>query len=130
MAYVGFVIFGLGLATEAIADWQKYRFNQRKTKDIWIDNGLWRISRHPNYLGEIMVWAGIYVFCFTGLSITARLVSLASPLYIASILLFFSGLPLVEKAADKRWGDNPDYQEYKRKVPVLVPNFKSLKRLK
>lgn len=129
LSYLGWLVFGLGLALEAVADLQKYRFNLKKTKDIWIDTGVWRISRHPNYLGEILVWTGVYMFCFPALSWLARLVSLASPLYIAAILLFFSGVPLVEKVADKKWGANQDYKNYKAEVPLLVPTAASLKRL-
>jgi len=129
ISYAGWLIFGLGLALEAMADYQKYRFSNTKTKDIWIDTGFWRISRHPNYLGEIMVWLGVYIFCFTSMSVTGRFLGLASPIYIAGILLFFSGMPLIEKSADKKWGKLKDYQEYKKQVPSLVPSLKSIKRL-
>ena len=130
LSYVGFWLFGLGLALEAISDWQKYRFSQTNKKGTWIDRGFWRISRHPNYLGEIMVWTGVYLFCIPSLGAAGRLLALASPLYIASILLFFSGVPLVEKFADKKWGTDKDYQAYKKAVPVLVPSLSSLRRLK
>ncbi|MBX4201581.1 DUF1295 domain-containing protein [Candidatus Saccharibacteria bacterium] len=127
--YPGWLIFGLGLALEAVADYQKYKFSQTNTKGSWIDIGFWRMSRHPNYLGEIMVWSGVYIFAVTNLHGVARLLALASPIYIALILLFFSGIPLLEKSADKKWGANKDYQDYKKQVPALVPNLKSLKRL-
>ncbi len=130
VSYIGWIVFGLGLGLEAAADWQKYTFNNSKTKDIWIDTGFWRISRHPNYLGEIMVWSGVYIFCLPALSGISWLLALASPLYISTILLFFSGIPLVEKAADKKWSSNKDYQSYKKAVPVLLPTISSLRRLK
>jgi steroid 5-alpha reductase family enzyme len=126
--YLGWVVFGLGLGLEALADYQKYKFGQMKTKNAWIDSGFWRISRHPNYLGEIMVWSGIYIFVLSNLHGLARIFALASPIYIILILLFFSGIPLLEKSADKKWGANKDYQDYKNQVPVLVPTLDSLKR--
>ncbi len=59
MSLGGLYIFTIGLMTETIADLQKYRFNnQPKNKGKWIDTGLWKYSRHPNYLGEILVWLG------------------------------------------------------------------------
>jgi steroid 5-alpha reductase family enzyme len=129
LSYLGWWIFGVGLALEAAADWQKYRFNQKTDKSIWIDTGFWRISRHPNYLGEIMVWSGMYIFCFSSISWLGRGLGLASPVYISVILLFFSGIPLLEKAADKKWSSRKDYQDYKKHVPTLVPTLRSLKRL-
>ncbi len=129
LSYLGWVIFGLGLILESVADYQKYRFNNTKARSTWIDIGIWRISRHPNYLGEIMVWIGVYIFCFTALSGTGRLLALASPIYITAILLYFSGVPLVEKSADKKWGDDKNYQAYKKAVPLLVPTPDSLRRL-
>jgi steroid 5-alpha reductase family enzyme len=129
LSYLGWIVFGLGLALEAIADFQKYRFSQHNTKKTWIDTGFWRISRHPNYLGEMMVWLGVYLFAFGSLSGLAKFAALASPLYIILILIFVSGIPLVETAADKRWGGNKDYEKYKKEVPVLVPSVSSLKRL-
>ncbi|MFS8117880.1 MAG: DUF1295 domain-containing protein, partial [Microcoleus sp.] len=59
---LGIVVFLSGLIIESIADAQKFGFNsQIKNKGHWIDVGIWRASRHPNYLGEIMVWLGIYL---------------------------------------------------------------------
>jgi steroid 5-alpha reductase family enzyme len=128
ISYLGWFIFSLGLALEATADYQKLAFNLKKKRKTWIDNGVWRFSRHPNYLGEIMVWTGVYLFCFDALSGIARILTLASPLYITVILLFFSGLPLLEKSADRRWGRIKAYQAYKKDVPVLLPTIKSLLR--
>lgn len=124
----GVVIWTFGLLIEATADYQKYRFKRKGYKN-WIDEGVWRASRHPNYLGEILVWVGFYITAFSGLSGLDWLFASASPVYITFILLRFSGVPLLEKSADKKWGSDKSYQEYKKKVPVLIPAPSSLKRL-
>jgi steroid 5-alpha reductase family enzyme len=121
----GLYVFTLGLLTETVADLQKYRFNnQPKNKGKWIDSGLWKYSRHPNYLGEIVVWVGVWLFVLPYLEGVNMYVVAISPLYIAGLLIFGSGIPILEKSADKRWGKDKKYQEYKKKTPVLVPFVK------
>lgn len=122
VSYLGLIIFLSGLVIEAIADNQKFVFSgDSKNKDKWIDSGLWSVSRHPNYLGEMMVWIGAYLFAVSSLSSASRYIALLSPAYIIGLLLFVSGVPLLEKSADKKWGANPLYLKYKKKTPVLVP---------
>lgn len=122
VAIAGFVIWMVGLMCEATADWQKYRFSQDPAnKNKWIATGIWRYSRHPNYFGEIMVWVGVYLFVFASLEGWMLWVGLVSPLFIASLLLFVSGIPILEKSADQRWGNDPKYQAYKRRTSILVP---------
>lgn len=122
LSYVGFGIWGTGLLLEAVADIQKYRFNQDvRNKGMWIDTGVWHYSRHPNYMGEMLVWVGVYLVVFATLTPIQTLVSLVGPLFIISLLLFVSGIPPLEKGADKRWGDNPDYRAYKRRTSLLIP---------
>jgi steroid 5-alpha reductase family enzyme len=125
---LGVVIWALGLLIEALADYQKYNFKLKGSKN-WIDEGVWRSSRHPNYLGEITVWTGYWLFAASVLPASGKVIALASPLYIISILMFFSGVPLLEKSADKKWGSDKKYQTYKKHVPVLVPSPSSLARL-
>lgn len=125
VSWLGLIIFLTGLSIEAVADYQKYQFSQNpKNKGQWIRSGLWSISRHPNYFGEISVWTGLYIFSFAALCDSARLFSLASPLYIALLIIFVSGIPLLEKSADSRWGKDKGYQAYKTKTPVLIPFIK------
>jgi len=124
VSFIGLAIFLVGLTVEAIADMQKYRFiNNPENKGKWIDTGLWSISRHPNYLGEIMVWVGLYVFVLPALSGWGLIIGLAGPLFISFMILFISGVPILEKGADEMWGANPAYQEYKKRVGVLLPKF-------
>jgi steroid 5-alpha reductase family enzyme len=96
----------------------------KKNRGKWIASGLWKYSRHPNYFGEILVWIGIYVFVFSSLIGFERLYALASPLFITFLLVFVSGLPQLEKGADKKWGHLKAYREYKRRTSTLILWFK------
>ncbi|MFH1770133.1 MAG: DUF1295 domain-containing protein [archaeon] len=121
---MGFLIFLIGLIVESVADAQKYKFKQnKKNKGKFIQSGLWKYSRHPNYFGEILVWIGMYVFVFLSLNLTQKLIALVSPLFIIILLLFVSGIPMLEKAADKKWSKDKAYKEYKKKTSVLIPWF-------
>ncbi|MDZ7611142.1 MAG: DUF1295 domain-containing protein [Candidatus Moranbacteria bacterium] len=123
--WAGFFIWLAGLIIEATADWQKYRFSQKKeNQGRFIQEGLWNYSRHPNYFGEILCWVGVYIFVFPGLSGLEPLLALISPLFIISLLLFISGIPPLEKFADQKWGKEKAYQEYKKSTSILVPWFK------
>lgn len=121
---LGIAIFAVGLVLEAVADVQKYRFNaDPKNKGKWIASGVWSRSRHPNYLGEMCVWIGLYIFGWQILDVPDKLIALISPVYIVGLLLFVSGVTLLEKAADKRWGKDKKYQDYKKNTPVLLPKI-------
>lgn len=121
---LGIAIFVAGLVLESVADVQKYRFNaDPKNKGKWIASGVWSRSRHPNYLGEMCVWIGLYIFGMQILNVPDKLIALISPVYIVGLLLFVSGVPLLEKAADARWGKDKKYQEYKKNTPVLLPKI-------
>lgn len=121
-AVTGLIIFLIGVSVEAIADIQKYIFNNNPSnKGRWIETGLWRLSRHPNYLGEMMVWIGVYLYALASLHGAWKWLGLLSPLYIIGLLLFVSGIPLLEKSADARWGTDPAYQAYKKRIKVLIP---------
>ena len=129
LSIVGAMVFLAGLLIEAVADSQKFGFNSDpKHKGKWIDIGIWKASRHPNYLGEMMVWIGMYVSVVSALDGTARLVTLVSPLYIVGLLLFVSGVPLLEESATKKWGKDKQFTIYKKQVPVLIPTPSSIKR--
>jgi steroid 5-alpha reductase family enzyme len=122
LAIVGLVVWIVGLLIEATADYQKYLFKQSPdNKNKWIQTGLWKHARHPNYLGEILTWVGIYIYCFEALNLAEKILGLSSPGLIAALLLFVSGVPLLEKSADKRWGMLPEYQAYKAKTRLLIP---------
>mgnify|MGYP000849005613 FL=1 len=121
-SYVAAVFWATALLIETVADLQKYRFNQDpKNKGKWIESGLWSWSRHPNYFGEICVWVSVYLVAFPVLNTTEAGIGLISPLFIASILLFATGIPILEKSADERWGKDAKYRAYKKRTSVLIP---------
>ncbi len=122
---VGLVLSFTGLMIESVADWQKFKFKSSGSKN-WIDDGLWRYSRHPNYFGEILMWSGMFIASTAWLEFGAAVIALASPLLITTLLLFVSGMPMLEKMADKKWGKNKKYQDYKKSTSplILLPKFK------
>ena len=117
-AIAGGGVWLAGLIIEWLSDAQKSAF--KKTSDRFVTSGLWRWSRHPNYFGELLVWWGIFVFAVPFLHGLAFLTA-AGPVFITLLLLFVSGIPLLEKSAEKRFGDDPGYREYKRRTSILVP---------
>jgi len=122
IAYIGVLIWFIGLLIEAVADYQKYTFiNKGDSKGKWIDSGLWKYSRHPNYFGEILLWVGVFIYAIFGLSGYQVIIAAVGPLYIAILIIYVSGIPLLEKEADKRWGMNEDYCRYKSGTSILIP---------
>ncbi|MDC7234802.1 MAG: DUF1295 domain-containing protein [Spirochaetales bacterium] len=117
----GFIIFLTGFIIEIVSDVQKFRFkSQEQNKGKWMDKGLWKYSRHPNYFGEILVWWGLFIVVLPGLS-GWNLLTAAGPVSITLLLLFVSGIPLLEKSAEKKYGSNPDYIRYRDRTSLLVP---------
>ena len=124
ISIIGFVIWFAGLLIESVADIQKYKFNQNPdNRGKWIETGLWKKSRHPNYLGEITIWIGVYIFVFPFLNGSHSLIALVSPLFIFVLIKFVSGVPLLEKSADAKWGQNSEYATYKSKSGIILPKL-------
>jgi steroid 5-alpha reductase family enzyme len=124
ISIAGVVFFLFGWAIEALADLQKFRFKQNPANaHRWTDVGLWKRMRHPNYLGEMMVWVGIYLFAAPGLSAVQAVIGLVSPLFIVVLLRYVSGIPLLEKAALKKWGNDPAYLNYRKQTGMLFPKW-------
>ena len=105
---------------ESVADAQKSAFKARENRGRFITSGLWRYSRHPNYFGEMLVWWGLFVFAVPFLDGAAFAVVIG-PVFITLLLLFVSGIPLLERSAEAKYGDDPAYREYKRGTSILVP---------
>jgi steroid 5-alpha reductase family enzyme len=117
----GALVFAAGLTIEAVADAQKFAFKKKaENRAKFMHTGIWKYSRHPNYLGEMMVWWGISIPGFFVFSGTSYLYLVGAP-YITLLLLFVSGIPLLEKSADEKWGSDPEYRNYKDSTPVLIP---------
>jgi steroid 5-alpha reductase family enzyme len=120
-ALIGFLISIFGFAIEVAADTQKSRFRaDPENEGKFIDTGLWARSRHPNYFGEIVLWIGVAVIALPVLRGWAW-VTLISPVFVALLLTRISGVPMLEKRADEKWGGQEDYEAYKERTPVLIP---------
>jgi steroid 5-alpha reductase family enzyme len=121
---VGTTIWVIGFVIEIIADFQKQQWkNSNLNAGKFINTGLWAFSRHPNYFGEISLWIGIFLIACNEFMTVNKYVSVISPIFTAFLLIFVSGIPLLEKSADKKWGDDPAYVIYKKTTSVLVPWF-------
>ena len=117
----GSILWVVGFLIEIISDYQKTQFN-KVNKGSFISSGLWSRSRHPNYFGEFLLWLGITIISFPyfeGYQYTA----LISPLFVYLLLNKVSGVNLLENIAEKRWGDNKKYIEYKNRTPVFFPKI-------
>ena len=120
---VGFLVWVVGFTLEVVADSQKSRFSANPdNKGKFIQTGLWSRSRHPNYFGEIMLWIGVAVIAAPVLQ-GWQWIALISPVFVTFLLTRVSGVPLLEKKADKKWGGQGDYESYKKKTPVLIPRL-------
>ena len=122
--YFGLGIFVLGFSTEIVADNQKSKFRSfPENRDKFITTGLWAKSRHPNYFGEIILWAGIAIMSFSSLE-GWQYLTLISPVFTYILLVYVSGVRMLEARADKKWGHDENYKKYKSNTPVLWLNFK------
>jgi steroid 5-alpha reductase family enzyme len=120
-ALVGFLVWAFGFAVEVLADTQKSAFRaDPENKGKFIQTGLWAWSRHPNYFGEIVLWIGVAIIALPVLR-GWQWVTLVSPVYVTLQLTRVSGVPMLERRADEKWGGQEDYEAYKERTPVLVP---------
>jgi len=123
LAIVGVSIWLAGFLFEAVADHQKSTFKKNPdNREKFIKSGLWSISRHPNYFGEIILWIGVSIVAIPVLQ-GWQWATLSSPFFVALLLIRVSGIPLLEKKADEKWGGQADYESYKQNTAVLVPKL-------
>ena len=119
--YIGIITWMSGLFIEVVADKQKSDFkNDISNKNKFISTGLWKYSRHPNYLGEIILWTGITIIAiplFSGWS----WLGLISPVFVFIMLKFISGVRILENRADMKWGKDKEYLKYKNSTPEIFP---------
>ncbi len=120
IGYIGIAVWTAGILIEIVADRQKSAFRaDPANKGRFINTGLWAWSRHPNYFGEIVLWTGMAIIAIPVLE-GWQWATLVSPLFVTFLLTKVSGVPMLEKSADERWGGQQDYETYKRNTPVLV----------
>ena len=123
VGFIGFSLWIFGFAFQVIADYQKTQFRAKsENKNNFITKGLWSKSRHPNYFGEIVLWTGIAVMALPVMS-GLQYVSLVSPLFGFLLIYYVSGVRLLESKANKKWGDNTNYQDYKKNTPIFFPKL-------
>jgi steroid 5-alpha reductase family enzyme len=119
-AIVGAMLWLFGFGVEVVADRQKSAFRAlAENQDRFISTGLWAWSRHPNYFGEIVLWLGIALIALPVLSGWQHL-TLISPLFVYLLLTRISGVRMLERRADRVWGEDVDYQNYRARTPELM----------
>ena len=123
LTYIGIILFIIGFGIEIIADNQKTAFRSiEANKDSFITSGLWSKSRHPNYFGEVLLWFAIAVISFSSLE-GLQLITLISPVFTYILLVYVSGVRMLEDMNDKKWADDEKYKSYKENTPMLFPKL-------
>ena len=117
--FIGLIIFIIGFAIEIIADHQKTVFRGiKENKDKFITSGLWSYSRHPNYFGEILLWTGIAIMSISSLQ-GLQYITLISPVFVYILLVYISGIRILEDLGQKKWGHLDSYKNYLKNTPRL-----------
>lgn len=124
--FAGSGLFVTSFILETVADYQKSRWRQdkeeKKHDEAFIDRGLWRYSRHPNYVAEVGIHAGIATLATSAMpNVTLKALAFISPIFTYLLISKLSGVPLLERASDAKLGSDPRYQEYKRRTPIFFP---------
>ncbi|MBM3360463.1 MAG: DUF1295 domain-containing protein [Betaproteobacteria bacterium] len=115
--YIGILVTLFGIIYESIADYQLIQFkNDIKNRGKLLQSGLWKLSRHPNYFGEILVWWGFFITTL----VTGIHFNLIAPLLMTFLILRFSGVTLLEANLNKKFND---YDDYQKKVNTIIPRF-------
>ncbi len=113
--WIGLCCWLIGFYFQAVADWQLEVFkSNQKNKGLIIQTGLWKYSRHPNYFGEIVMWWSIFIIT---IPVTNSFYFIISPLTITLLLVFVSGIPMLEK----KYKGNAAFEDYKKRTSALIP---------
>lgn len=121
--YLGVGLFIYGFITEVKADNEKSKFRSvPENRDKFITTGLWAKSRHPNYFGEIVLWAAIAVISLPSLS-GLQYITLISPIFTYVLLVHVSGVRMLEARGQKKWGHLEEYKAYQKSTPMLFPKL-------
>ena len=128
VSIVGAAVWLLGFYFESVGDYQLTKFIQdknlnrakkgrkksKKKQPEFLTTGLWRLTRHPNYFGEVTQWWGLWIIV---LPTSYGLAAIVSPITITALLLWVSGVPMLEK----KWADNKEFLKYKQKTNAFFP---------
>ena len=119
--YLGWALWLCGMVLESISDYQKYSFRSDPANaNKWISTGLWGVVRHPNYLGEILLWTGLLLSASSVFRPVDYIATL-SPICIALMLVNVSGITFLERQALRRWGSDPEFQNFMASTYRLLP---------
>jgi steroid 5-alpha reductase family enzyme len=122
LAVIGSVVWLKGFVIETLADRQLAVFiADKKNKGKVLDTGLWKRTRHPNYLGEITQWYGIGIIACGA---SWGWVGLIGPVTLNVLIRFISGVPPIENT--KR--SDPAYQKYMQRTHAILPNLARVPR--
>jgi steroid 5-alpha reductase family enzyme len=115
LVIIGFIIWLVGFYFESVGDRQLSQFiKDPNNKGKLMSSGLWKYSRHPNYFGEITQWWGIWLITFNTQN---NLLGIVGPITITILILFVSGIPLLES----KYKGRVDFEEYKKRTSILIP---------
>ncbi len=117
-AAAGVLVWLVGFFFEVVGDWQLTQFLRKRKNGAIMNSGLWQYTRHPNYFGEVTQWYGLWLL-LAATDVAPGLVALGliGPVTITILILFVSGIPLLEK----KYADNPEYKKYASKTSKFFP---------
>ncbi|MBU1142797.1 MAG: DUF1295 domain-containing protein [Firmicutes bacterium] len=124
LTMIGYIIVGVGVFLwlvgfyfEAVGDQQLKNFKKNpENKGKILSTGLWKYTRHPNYFGEALMWWSVWIVSMASLSLT-NLFGIVGPIFITYLLLYVSGVPLLEK----KYKENAAFQAYAKKTSIFFP---------
>lgn len=119
LPWVGAALMAVGVVLESVADAQK-KAAKKINKNRFVDTGVYKLVRCPNYLGELVIWTGAFIVCF-GACCTFWQWVIAAIGYIGIVYVMFSGARRLEIRQNKVYGEDPEYQAYIKKTPILLP---------
>jgi steroid 5-alpha reductase family enzyme len=113
--FLGIAVWIIGFYFEVVGDWQLSQFvREPSNRGKIIETGLWKYTRHPNYFGEVVQWWGIFLMA---ISLPNGILTIIGPLTITILILFVSGIPMLEKKYEGR----ADFEDYKRRTSAFIP---------
>lgn len=118
-AIIGTVIMALGIILESASDLTKNNYKKKHSKRF-CDVGLFRIVRCPNYLGEVLIWTGVFISGVTALNGAIQWIAALFG-WICIVYIMFGGARRLELRQNKNYGSNPEYQKYVKTTPILLP---------
>ena len=119
VSIIGTIIMALGIILESASDLTKNRFKKEHPKRF-CDVGLFRIVRCPNYLGEVLIWTGVFLSGVTALHGALQWIAAISG-WVCIVYIMFGGARRLELRQNKNYGNDPEYQKYVKTTPILLP---------